>query len=108
MDTQPPSGPGGPPPLDPELATALAAMPARPDFTRAAIPLLRESVLVRPSDEELRQDGAFDVAERTVPDRPWNGPPQRQPRVVARGAGIGSGAERYARRRMLRVLMVSA
>jgi acetyl esterase/lipase len=64
-----PAGP--PPPFDPELAAALAVISTqRPSaLTLDLIPVLRRPnpALPRPSDEELRRGGAFEVTERLVP-----------------------------------------
>jgi len=64
--------PGGPPPpFDAELATVLAAMAERRTFelTLETIPLLRESggPLPRPTDDDLRRGGTFELSERDVP-----------------------------------------
>ena len=69
--TLPPAGSAAPPvPFDPELGAALTAINELlpPAFTADQIPLLRSGgpqfVI---TDEELRRDGKFTVAERTVP-----------------------------------------
>jgi acetyl esterase/lipase len=59
-----------PPPFDPELAAALELIAEEipPGFTAELIPALREGTHhMRPSDDELRRDGAFQVEERSVP-----------------------------------------
>jgi acetyl esterase/lipase len=67
----PPTGP--PPPFDPELAAALAVvaenLPAA--LTLDMIPAMRQgAILARPSDDDLRRGGAFEVTERLVPRPP--------------------------------------
>ncbi|MFF1676524.1 alpha/beta hydrolase [Streptomyces sp. NPDC058256] len=61
-----------PPPFDPELAAALELVREQipTTFTLEQIPLLREGASanpMRPSDEDLRRGGAFQVEERSVP-----------------------------------------
>ncbi|MEV4706645.1 alpha/beta hydrolase [Actinoplanes sp. NPDC049316] len=59
-----------PPPFDPELGAALAAVAEeRPsELTADLIPALRaDSPLTRPTDDELRRDGKFTIEERLVP-----------------------------------------
>ncbi|UQU63886.1 alpha/beta hydrolase [Couchioplanes caeruleus] len=59
-----------PPPFDPELGAALAAVAETnpPPLTADLIPALRaDSPMVRASDDELRRDGRFTVEERLVP-----------------------------------------
>jgi acetyl esterase/lipase len=55
-----------PPPLDPEIAAALAASGGRsPSLTAAGIPLRRkENAQLRPTDEELTRGGRFTVEDR--------------------------------------------
>ncbi|WP_249346568.1 alpha/beta hydrolase [Microbispora sp. H11081] len=62
-----------PPPFDPELAAALAALGgAPPSLTPEMIPLLRAGTANGPTlpDETLTRGGVFEVAERTVPGPP--------------------------------------
>ncbi|WP_199515988.1 alpha/beta hydrolase [Nucisporomicrobium flavum] len=59
-----------PPPFDPELGAALAAVAETnpPPLTADLIPALRaDSPMVRATEEELRRDGRFTVEERLVP-----------------------------------------
>ncbi|MGW4464305.1 alpha/beta hydrolase [Micromonospora sp. NPDC004704] len=59
-----------PPPFDPELGAALAAMAdfLPPAVTPDMIPALRElGAGPRATDEELRRDGRFEIEERVVP-----------------------------------------
>jgi acetyl esterase/lipase len=61
---------GPPPPFDPELLPALAAMTAagRVELTLETIPAMRQApTFPPPTDEELRRDGAFEVSTRLVP-----------------------------------------
>ena len=82
-----PTGP--PPPFDPELAAALAAigdlLPR--ELTLDLIPAMRQPnpAMPRPSDDDLRRGGTFDVTERLVPG------PQGAPDVsllICRPAGV--------------------
>ncbi|MFE7572726.1 alpha/beta hydrolase [Streptomyces sp. NPDC057539] len=94
MNATPPSGAqddrfGPPPPFDPELAAALGVIGERISALVSLddIPALRESrIVVGPSDEELRQDGAFEIEERTVPGPP--GEPEIS-LLIGRPAGAG-------------------
>ncbi|MFJ2830093.1 alpha/beta hydrolase [Streptomyces sp. NPDC087263] len=59
-----------PPPFDPELAAALELVAEflPTSLTPEVIPQLREGAsAMRPSDEDLRRGGAFQVEERSVP-----------------------------------------
>jgi acetyl esterase/lipase len=60
-----------PPPFDPELAAALAVIheAVELDLTLDRIPELRRPnpLFTPPSDEDLSQDGAFEITERAVP-----------------------------------------
>jgi acetyl esterase/lipase len=60
-----------PPPFDPELGAALAVIREHfpPEMTAAAIPVLRQPnpALPRPTYDELRRGGSFEVSERAVP-----------------------------------------
>ncbi|NIZ90120.1 alpha/beta hydrolase [Kineococcus rubinsiae] len=60
---------GPPPPFDPEVAAALAAMGGFPPITPDLIPVLRQGLPGQepPSDADLARGGAFSVAERSVP-----------------------------------------
>jgi acetyl esterase/lipase len=62
---------GPPPPFDPELAAALAAMGdlLPRELTLDMIPAMRQPnpMMPRPTDDDLRRGGAFDVTERLVP-----------------------------------------
>jgi acetyl esterase/lipase len=59
---------GPPPPFDPELAAALAAVGDLGAFTAGSIPAMRRSgVPPRVSDDELRRGGVFEVEERPIP-----------------------------------------
>ncbi|MER8000779.1 alpha/beta hydrolase [Streptomyces sp. NPDC095613] len=61
---------GPPPPFDSELAAGLEVIVKQlpTAFRLEDLPALREGGgVLRPSDEDLRQDGAFDIEERTVP-----------------------------------------
>jgi acetyl esterase/lipase len=62
---------GPPPPFDPELAAVLAVISAQRSspLTLDLIPVLRQAnpAIARPSDEELRRGGTFEVTERLVP-----------------------------------------
>src|SRR5580693_10384021 len=62
---------GPPPPFDPELAPALAAMSSRGGMTLSLelIPAIRQapSPFPVPTLEDLRRGGAFEVSERLVP-----------------------------------------
>ena len=66
-DTTAPVGP--PPPFDPELAAALAAMGGFPPITPDMIPVVRQGLPGQepPTDAELERGGAFTVEERAVP-----------------------------------------
>ncbi|GAA4466258.1 alpha/beta hydrolase [Phytohabitans houttuyneae] len=63
---------GPPPPFDPELAAALAALPEMPvSLTPDMVPALRERMLLQSAThEDLRRGGAFEVVERGVPGPP--------------------------------------
>ncbi|MGW4463782.1 alpha/beta hydrolase [Micromonospora sp. NPDC004704] len=59
-----------PPPFDPELGAALAAMADSlpPAMTPDMIPAMRErGAGPRPTDDDLRRDGRFEIEERAVP-----------------------------------------
>ena len=62
---------GPPPPFDPELRPAIAAMAEvrGPAFTLEMIPAIRQAPTMSPVPtlEDLRRDGAFEVSERLVP-----------------------------------------
>ena len=62
---------GPPPPFDPELLPAMAAMAQTdgPAFTLEMIPAIRRapSAFPVPTLEDLRRGGAFEVTERLVP-----------------------------------------
>jgi len=81
--------PGPPPPFDAELAGVLAviaeALPSA--LTPDLIPLLRQPnpAMPPPSDEDLRRDGAFEVAEQLVPGPP--GAPEVS-LLICRPAGV--------------------
>lgn len=68
---------GARPPLDPELAAALAALPpeAQKPIYAEDIPDHREAMaLTQPDDEVLRRDGAVGLEERQIPG-PHGAPP---------------------------------
>jgi acetyl esterase/lipase len=80
---------GPPPPFDPELAAVLAAMGdlLPREFTLDLIAAMRQPnpMMPRPSDDDLRRGGTFDVAERLVPGPP--GAPDVS-LLVCRPAGV--------------------
>ncbi|MFE2634626.1 alpha/beta hydrolase [Streptomyces scopuliridis] len=95
MDATPPSGvradrTGPPPPFDPELAAALGVIGEHMDALLSLddIPAIRGSeIMARLSDEDLRQEGAFEVEERTVAG------PSGEPDIsllICRPAGAGT------------------
>jgi acetyl esterase/lipase len=64
---------GPPPPFDPELGAALAALgEALPSsLTPDLIPMMRQAdVMPQVTDDDLRRGGAFEVEERSVPGPP--------------------------------------
>jgi acetyl esterase/lipase len=79
---------GPPPPFDPELAAALAVLTEHfpPELTAELIPVLRQPnpAMPRPTDDELRRGGAFEVSERLVPGP--EGAPE-VPLLICRPAG---------------------
>jgi acetyl esterase/lipase len=61
---------GPPPPLDPDCAAALAAMPDFPLLTAESIPHMRAgmaALVPRPTNEELSRGGRYVVEERLAP-----------------------------------------
>jgi acetyl esterase/lipase len=80
---------GPPPPFDAELRPALDAMAAsgRPEFTLAAIPLIRQapSPFPVPTDDDLRRGGAFAVSTAAAPG-PAGAPDV--PLLICRPAGV--------------------
>ncbi|MFD3915784.1 alpha/beta hydrolase [Streptomyces sp. NPDC058603] len=66
-------GPPPPPPFDPELAAALGVIGERLGtvLNLDDIPAMRGTGIIdRLSDDDLRQDGAFEIEERAVPGPP--------------------------------------
>lgn len=85
------SQPGPPPPFDSELVEALDVIGEQlpTALTPDLIPLLRQPnpAIPRPSEEDLRRGGAFEVTERLVPG------PLGAPEVsllICRPAGVGT------------------
>ncbi|WP_326609370.1 alpha/beta hydrolase [Streptomyces scopuliridis] len=96
MNATPPSGVRAdrtgppPPPFDPELAAALGVIGEHMDalLNLDDIPAIRGSeIMARLSDEDLRQDGAFEIEERTVAGPP--GEPDIS-LLICRPAGAGT------------------
>ncbi|GII56786.1 esterase [Planotetraspora thailandica] len=66
----PQAAPASPPPFDPELAAGLEIMAEliSPSLLPDTIPEMRSGIgLARPSDDDLRLGGAYEVEERSVP-----------------------------------------
>jgi acetyl esterase/lipase len=82
---------GPPPPFDAELRPALDVMAARgrPEFSLAAIPLIRQAPppFPVPTDDDLRRGGAFEVSTAAAPG-PAGAPDV--PLLICRPAGVAA------------------